>query len=295
MIAPTRETCCVGRAAPGVDLESSTVSRVRLIAPFEAAGATHPGRLRDKNEDRFGIQFDLGLCAVADGLGGHAAGEVAAQLAIDEMVKYLRETGAGPIAKGEVFDDSAPRLTIGLLALAVQEANKAIHLAARNVPACDGMGTTLAAMLLAGPFAFFAHVGDSRVYRLRGGELVRVTEDHSAAEEYLRLAGPRADPRVAQRRAHLLTRCLGTHADVRVSTSLERVSPGDVYLLCSDGLWGVMEHEVIARTMAGAQDLQGAAGSLLDLANEAGGPDNITAVLVRPLLAGAEDAHSDQA
>jgi protein phosphatase len=269
--------------------DHNEVSQVRAIAPIDAAGATHPGRLRERNEDRFGIMLDLGLCVVADGLGGHAAGDIAAQLAIDEAAKYLRDSDPDPTPPVGDPEDTAPRLTIGFLSLAVQHANKAIHLAARINPAREGMGATIAAVLVTGRFAFLAHVGDSRVYRLRAGMLERLTEDHSAAEEYLRQAGPSADPAVAQRRAHLLTRCLGTRADVRVSMRFERFEPGDLYLLCTDGLWGVVEHETIARTMTEAQDMQSAADRLIDLANEAGGPDNITAILLRPSGASADE------
>jgi len=275
--------------------EDTAISQVRTIAPFDAAGATHAGQLRAKNEDRFAIASDLGLCIVADGLGGQAAGEVAAQLAIDDVATYLREADADPTPQEEEDEDTAPRLTIGFLALAVQHANKAIHLAARNVAACNGMGTTIAAVLFVGAFALLAHVGDSRVYRLRGGKLQRLTEDHSWAEEYLRMHGSGADLNIARARSHLLTRCLGSNADVRVSVRVERSEHGDLYLLCTDGLWNVVEGEAIAQVLSEAGDLKHAMNRLIDLANAAGGPDNITAILVRPIGAGADETHEPQA
>ena len=284
-------------AGRGVAREDTAVSLVRTIAPFNAAGATHVGQIRPKNEDRFAIVYDLGLCVVADGMGGHAAGDVAAELAIDEVAMYLREAGPDPTPqeKEEEAEETAPRLTIGSLALAVQHANKAIHLAARNEAGCNGMGTTIAAVLVVGAFAFLAHVGDSRVYRQRGGKLQRLTEDHSWANEYLRMHGSGADLHVAKARSHILTRCLGSKADVRVAVRIERFEAGDLYLLCTDGLWNVVEGDAIAQVLSEAGDLPHAASRLVDLANAAGGTDNITAILVRPIGASADETHDAQA
>ena len=276
--------------------EDSAVSQVRTLGlPMEAAGATHPGRVRARNEDAFGIEEDLGLSMVADGLGGHAAGDVAARMAIQEILRYLREADTDPTPKETEDDDTAPRLTIGFLAEAVKQANKTIHLASRNLPECAGMATTIAAVLLLRGFAFLAHVGDTRIYRLRAGKLVRLTVDHSMAEEYLRARGSKADPELVRRNAGTLTRCLGTRADVRVAAQLDRCAPGDVYLLCTDGLWGPVDDEAIARAIMDARDMKSAAERLVELANEAGGSDNITAVLVRPLLADSDDPQGLQA
>ena len=282
--------------APVTTRENSTVSHVRLLGrPREAAGATHPGRVRARNEDAFGIEEDLGLSMVADGLGGHAAGDVAARMAIQEILRYLREADTDPTPKETEDDDTAPRLTIGFLAEAVKQANKTIHLASRNLPECAGMATTIAAVLLLRGFAFLVHVGDTRIYRLRAGKLVRLTADHSMAEEYLRARGSKADPELVRRTAGTLTRCLATRADVRVAAQLDRCAPGDVYLLCTDGLWGPVDDEAIARAITEARDLKSAAERLVELANEAGGSDNITAVLVRPLLADSDDPQGLQA
>jgi len=292
----TTDTRNENLSSRGIAREDTATSHLRTLAPFEAAGGTHTGQLRATNEDRFAIVRDLGLCVVADGLGGHSAGEVAAQLAIDEVTTYLREAAPDPTPREKESEDTGPRFTIGLLALAVQHANKAIHLAARNVAACNGMGTTIAAVLVVGgSSAFLAHVGDSRVYRLRGGQLQRLTEDHSWTEEYLRTHGAGADLRVAQARSHLLTRCLGSSADVRVSLHFERFDPGDVVLLCTDGVWNVVEAEVIAQVLSEAGDLQRAADRLIDLANVAGGPDNITAILLRPTGASEDETHHARA
>lgn len=262
--------------------ETSAVWHVGALTPIEAAGATHAGRLRARNEDAFGIEEDLGLTMVADGLGGHPAGDIASQMAVQEVAEYMRDLDTEPTLP-DVGQPAPPRFTVAALGQAVRHANRAIHFAGRNIPACGGMGTTFAGLLIVRGFAFFAHVGDSRIYRARAGELVRLTDDHSMAAEYLRVHGAGADPMILKQHESTLTRCLGAWPDVQVTLQGEPCAPGDVYLLCSDGLWGTLEHEALERLVVGATDLAEAAERLVEEANAAGGPDNITALLVRPL------------
>jgi len=268
--------------------EASAVWHVGSLTPIEAAGLTHPGRVRQRNEDAFGIEEDIGLSMIADGLGGHPAGDIAAQLAVQEVGDYMRDVDSNPTLTdaGNQHGGSQnirTRLTLSSLEQAVQHANRAIHFAGRNMPACGGMGTTFAAVLVVRGFAFFAHVGDSRIYRARDGELVKLTEDHSMAAEYLRAHGPAADPSVVKQYESTLTRCLGAWPNVHVSLQGEQCAPDDVYLLCSDGLWSVVPDETIARVLLSAVDLNEAAEELIEAALAAGGPDNITAILVRPV------------
>lgn len=253
------------------------------IPLIEAVGATHPGRLRARNEDAFEIVVNHGLVVIADGLGGHPAGDIAAKMAVQEVSEYIRELDLDPTQPDPNDPGSAPRATMDFLGMAVQHANREIHFAGLRYPVCAGMGATFAALLLVRGFAICAHVGDSRIYRLRGGELERLTEDHTRAAEYLRAQGRNADPAITRKHESTLTRCLGARPEVRVDLSAARRMPGDMYLLCSDGLWNVVPEATIARIVGETADVGEAADRLIAEANAAGGPDNITAVVVRPL------------
>ncbi len=233
-------------------------------AVIEAAGATHPGRLRTRNEDAFEILADVGLVLVADGLGGHPAGDIASRMAVQEVADYLRST-------------------MDHLSRAIQHANREIHVAGRRFPVTAGMGTTIAALLVVRGFAIVAHVGDSRVYLLREGQLVQVTEDHSRAAEHARFHGPNTHRRAPQDGA--LTRCLGAWPRVDVTISALRRAPGDMFLVCSDGLWNAVSDEMMQHVLLNTADAGEAADLLVEEANAAGGPDNITAIVVRPIAA----------
>jgi serine/threonine protein phosphatase PrpC len=264
---------------PTTDRNARTEQFLGASAVIEAAGATHPGRMRTRNEDAFEILVDVGLALVADGLGGHPAGDIASRMAVQEVADCLRDLDLDP-TKPDVNDAGAlPRPTMDLLQLALQHANREIHLAGRRFPVTAGMGTTIAALLVVRGFAIVAHVGDSRIYLIREGQLVPVTEDHSRAAEYARFHGPNTHPPTDG----ALTRCLGAWPRVDVSISAVRRAPGDTFVLCSDGLWNVVPEDAIVRIVLGAADLGEAADRLIEAANAAGGPDNITAVVVRPL------------
>jgi serine/threonine protein phosphatase PrpC len=270
---------------PTTEREGKAAWRAGSVSAVEAAGATHPGRQRAKNEDAFEILADVGLAVVADGLGGHPAGDIASRMAVQEVAEQLRDLDPDPTLPDVNDADALPRATIDMLRAAVKQANRAIHLAGDRFPVCHGMATTIAAVLIARGFAIFAHVGDSRIYRLRDGRLVQLTEDDSMAAEYSRAFGPEADPQILRMQESTLTRCLGIWPDVHVTVRAERRAPGDTYLLCTDGLWTVVPHDTITRIVAETADLAEAAEALIDAANAAGGPDNITAVLLRPILA----------
>ena len=268
---------------PTTDREARTARPFLMSAIIDAAGATHPGRMRTRNEDAFEILLDIGLAMVADGLGGHAAGDIASRMAIQEVADYLRDLDVDP-TKPDVNDEGAlPRPTMDLLALAVQHANREIHLAGRRFPVTAGMGATFAALLVVRGFAIVAHVGDSRVYLLRDGQLYRLTEDHSRAAEHARALGLSSSAALSRAHDGALTRCLGAWPRVDVTITAERRAPGDVFVICSDGLWSVVPEETIARILADTPDVGDAADLLIDEANAAGGPDNITAVVVRAL------------
>jgi serine/threonine protein phosphatase PrpC/CRP-like cAMP-binding protein len=251
--------------------------------------ATDVGRLRDHNEDNYLIDKKLALVIVADGMGGHAAGEVASALAvriIHEEVKkerhiieqYASQAGGRPAKE-----------IPALLELAVQRACARIHEEAKADPNKRGMGTTLSALLIAGANGYIAHVGDSRIYLLRGGKIQQVTEDHTVFNELVKRGKLSREQieKVAQKNA--ITRAVGVYERVEVDTLTIEVLPGDQFLLASDGLHGYIAHTAELEPYLEQEDGDAATRDLIDLANRKGGKDNITAVLVRLGEGAAED------
>ncbi len=242
--------------------------------------ATDVGKLRDHNEDNYLVDKKLSLFVVADGMGGHAAGEVASALAvrvIHEELKKERET----IEAAAGDETRASRAVLSLLETAVQRACSRIHEEARLDAEKRGMGTTLSALIIAGSHGFIAHVGDSRIYLLRDGRIQQVTEDHTVFNELIKRGKLSRDQieKVAQKNA--ITRAVGVYERVEVDTLTLEVLPGDQFLLASDGLHGYINHTAELEPYFEDEDGESAARGLIELANNKGGKDNITAVLVR--------------
>ncbi len=238
-----------------------------------AIGATDVGLKRSHNEDAFLVMPECGLFCVADGLGGHASGEVASRMAIDELAAHFRATegeAAGPPPEER-------------LAAAVKNANRAIHGRGRAEPALAGMGTTLVAGFFAegGPL-HVAHVGDSRAYLFRDGELRRLTEDHSLLQDFIRQAHPSEAEIDAFPHKNVIVRAVGMRPEVEVELSRVEIRQGDVLLLCCDGLFGMLPDDRMAAILReeGAEILR-ANQLLLDAALDAGGADNVTSILVQ--------------
>ena len=230
----------------------------------EHAALTDVGRQREGNEDS--MLEDPPLFVVADGMGGAQAGEVASGLAVETLGRL-----------NLAADDDAEEDLVE----AVREANRQIHEQAQEDRALSGMGTTLTAAWVHDGQIAIGHVGDSRAYRWREGELAQLTDDHSLVAELERHGKiTAAEARVHPQRSMIL-RALGIDADVEVDTYSFTGQPGDVFLLCSDGLSGVVHDEVIGEILKTAGSLEEAATGLIELANLSGGPDNITAVLFR--------------
>lgn len=246
-----------------------------MVRPLciEATGQTHTGRVRDANEDSFAILSRLKLFMVADGMGGHSHGEVASLLALDTIESFFDDPAMALAASPE---EAQARLVAG-----VKLANRRILRAARLDRAKRGMGTTFAGVLLQGSSVCIAHVGDSRVYRFRSGALEQLTQDHSALREIrLRsdIAASAADFRSLQ---HVLTRALGIWEGVEVDARIEAAEPEDLVLICSDGLAGVVDDDEILGILETETSLDITARALIERANEYGGPDNVTCVLIR--------------
>jgi serine/threonine protein phosphatase PrpC len=239
-----------------------------------AFGLTDVGRRRESNEDEFLVEPALDLYAVADGMGGHAAGEVASRLAVDALREWLSTQAAG--GGGDPVRRAAEQLLE-----AVRHANVKICDSVHAHIERRGMGTTLVALLVRDRHAIIGHVGDSRAYLLRNGTLKRLTSDHSWVNEQVKL-GLLSDE-AAQRHPmrNIVTRALGSRAEVAAEVREEGVQAGDVFLLCSDGLNTMLSDEEIAEVLGRhGSDPEAACRELVRRANDRGGEDNTTVVVL---------------
>ena len=252
--------------------------------------ATDVGKKREINEDNFLVDKKLSLFVVADGMGGHASGEVASKLAVHEFRNAV-EAGHEAIEKYAKAEPSVrPQDVLTLLENAVQAAGQAVYHKGVAEPEKRGMGTTTSALLIAGDRGFIAHVGDSRIYMLRAGQVVQLTEDHSLVNELIRRGrvtkeGFETSPYKAYKNA--VTRAVGVYETVQGDTIDFELLPGDQFLLCSDGLHFYLNDQRIIDLLKG-DDVKALPKKLIDLANTGGGHDNITAVVVRVEMPKAE-------
>lgn len=238
------------------------------------------GRIRQNNEDAVGEDADLGLLVLADGMGGYNAGEVASGIAVDTLITHVREHWE------QAATDTARHDDLGwpakLLRTGIELGNRTIQQVAQTQPQCAGMGTTIVACVLYDDVVSVAHVGDSRLYRLRDGRLEQLTRDHSLVEELIARGRYSREEALQLARKNIVTRALGVQPDVQVDLMEEPVSTGDILLLCSDGLTDMLADEMIAHTLReSTHDLPQAARHLIKQANEQGGRDNISVVLAR--------------
>ena len=238
------------------------------VAHYAAAAVTDRGRKRPSNEDAFGFSVEHGVYVVCDGMGGAAAGEIASALAVDEMMGLLTaRDGARPL-----LDDAEA---------AVASANAAIFVRAQSNHNLNGMGTTLVALLAEDQRGWLVNVGDSRGYRLRNSHLEQITLDHSLVEEQVRMG--QMDPAEAQRSPfkNVITRALGTQSVVTPDIFELENEPGDLFMLCSDGLPREIADSTNEQILKLDLPLQELCARLVAAANDAGGGDNITCLLVR--------------
>ena len=224
---------------------------------------TDIGKLRKQNEDAAWFDESRAVFAVADGMGGHLAGEVASRMAIEAVQRMA-------------MDNDVP----GIAALrdAVAGAHETILTHAQSHIECAGMGTTLSVLWLSRSYAYIAHVGDSRIYRLRAGSLSQITQDHSLVEELVRAGLITREQARTHPRRNIITRALGTHGENEPDLLVTDVQDGDVFLLCTDGLTGMVTDAQIERILLD-NDMEAAADALLAAALDAGGRDNVTLIL----------------
>jgi serine/threonine protein phosphatase PrpC len=246
-----------------------------------ASGLTHVGMKRNHNEDNYSILEDDHLYVVADGMGGHASGEVASTIAIDTLKDFFKVTAADPEATWPYKMDKSVSYEENRLSTGIKLANLRIFEAAQRDPKLRGMGTTIAGILAVEEGVLIGHVGDSRVYRLRNNSLQQLTEDHSLLNDYIKMKRLTDEEIANFPHKNVIVRALGMKENIKVDTYLDTPRPGDLYILCSDGLSGPVSDAEIQRITSSTPDLQQACQTLIDCANQNGGPDNITVVLCR--------------
>jgi serine/threonine protein phosphatase PrpC len=260
------------------------------------AGQTHKGRRRDHNEDAFELVAEANLFVVADGIGGNAAGEIASRLAVDSLAGFIRSyredpditwpVGSTTLANGSALESgvdpkaAAPLPNEHVIANAVQSANKRVWRAANKYAAYRGMATTVVSLMIDQGRAYVAHVGDSRCYRLRNGVLERITEDHSLLNAFLS-SGVAGISEETFPMKNVILRAVGADESVEVDVRSEDALPGDLFLLCTDGLTGEINDDGILKAAEETADLDALVKRLVYEACEAGGRDNVTVVAVR--------------
>ncbi len=238
------------------------------------AGLSDVGRCRQTNQDQYLVDTELGVYAVADGMGGHAAGEIASDLAISALAESVRRSGEG--GAPDSLDDGARRLRNAL-----SEGNRRIIDSVVSRAEWRGMGTTVVAMMIVGDRLLIGNVGDSRAYLYRDGKLRQLTSDHSWVNEQVKLGLLTSDEAHRHPMRNIVTRVLGNQAEIEVDVADEPVLPGDVFMLCSDGLNGMLRDPEICEIIAAHADVpQQACRALVDRANANGGEDNITVVVM---------------
>jgi protein phosphatase len=254
---------------------------MNISQSLQAASLTDPGRVRDHNEDCIESRPELGLFVLADGMGGYNAGEVASGMATSLISDGLQESW---IARevDRLSRDEAKALSEELIQEQVGRANNAIFTTSQNNPECAGMGTTLVVCLFYDDFMTVAHIGDSRLYRLRGEAMEQVTRDHSLLQEQLDSGLITPEEAKLSQNKNLVTRALGIDPTVEAEIHVYETQPDDIYLLCSDGLSDMVEDEEIRLTMITLRSNPSlTVQQLVQAANDNGGRDNISAMLIR--------------
>lgn len=251
---------------------------------LEISGLTDAGVVREHNEDAIGSAADIGLVILADGMGGHNAGEVASAMAVEGITDSLRHSI--PETDTSIIDEESG-YTHGTLLIheAILKTNSEIFQVANDQPQCQGMGTTLVAALFYNDRVTIANVGDSRLYRFRAGQLEQLTSDHTLLQELVDRGFYSQEEAEASLNRNVITRALGTEPAIQVDLQEEIVLPGDLYMICSDGLNDMVPDEKILSTLSMfGGNLDKIGEDLIRQANSAGGRDNVSVILIRPKL-----------
>ena len=242
---------------------------------YEFCSRTDTGLTRQNNEDALAFDLASGLCILADGMGGYNAGEIASGMAVafikSEMSRWLSQTGR----------NASAREVRRAMEICVENANHSIFNAASSTPQYTGMGTTLVVGVFQADRLMLGHIGDSRCYRLRGGQFQQITKDHSLLQEQIDAGWITPEQALTSPNKNLVTRALGVEDTVQAEVNEHRVESGDLYVMCSDGLSDMVSDAAIARIMLASSALKEKANDLINVANKAGGRDNISVVLAQ--------------
>ncbi|MBE9515512.1 MAG: Stp1/IreP family PP2C-type Ser/Thr phosphatase [Proteobacteria bacterium] len=249
------------------------------MSKLEIAAATDPGQVRTNNEDSIATNGELGLVVLADGMGGHQAGEVASGLAIDLIMRHMDHSFENP---GSVKPEKGTSPESQSIGDAIRLANSAVHETSQTRPECAGMGSTVVAAAFHGNKISIGHVGDSRLYRLRGDTFESLTVDHSVVQELLSRGLISAEEARTAYNKNLVTKALGVDANVEPDVNEFEIMSGDLYLLCSDGLNDVLDDDTIKKLLGNDNESLGPVVTrLINAANSQGGPDNISVIIIR--------------
>ncbi len=268
-------------ASTGPSTLHCRAAHVNLLNSLEIESATHTGMVRSHNEDSVDVEAEIGLAVLADGMGGYNAGEVASGIAT-ALISTETKEALTRLDLHTIDKASGLPVTSKLLHDVVVKANESIFESANSQPQYAGMGTTLVVGLFCDNKVAVAHIGDSRCYRLRENRLELITRDHSLLQEQIDSGLLTKETARRSLNKNLVTRALGIEPNVVPEIHVHAVETGDIYLLCSDGLNDMVEDEDIELTVSSmAADLPLAASQLVQLANDAGGRDNISVVLIK--------------
>jgi PPM family protein phosphatase len=245
------------------------------------AGDSNVGMKRAHNEDSFYLPESERLAIVADGMGGHASGEVASRMAVETISGFFKATQEEQQLTWPFKMDKGHRYDVNRMVTAIKLANLKIHEQAQKDPRCHGMGTTVVSALFVDDALVVGHVGDSRLYRRRDGVFEQMTEDHSLLNDYIKMKHLSPDEIAAFPHKNVIVRALGMKDTVQVDVHVDAPRLGDVYLICSDGLSGMIKDDDMAEIATSDRDLDVVCERLITTANKNGGLDNITVVAVR--------------
>lgn len=273
--------------------EFRTSSRTRPVA----AAVTDVGRQRKHNEDNVLVKSELGLFVVADGMGGHNAGNVASALATKSLDNFFEATRAGSLPGPVPVDEQELDPEARRVVAAIRKANQDVFVISNTYTQHQGMGSTVVAayVSLETERIHVGHVGDSRCYRIRQGEIEQLTKDHSLINDALALKPDLSQDELARLPKNIITRALGMKDAVKVDIRSERIQPDDAFLLCSDGLSGMVSEQQMLDVFNITQDPHEACELLIEMANEAGGTDNISALIIRILPEAQDERQPDSA
>jgi PPM family protein phosphatase len=240
---------------------------------------TDVGLKREANEDSYLADSNMGLYLVADGMGGHAGGDTASRMAVEIIKQHVADSRNSKKTETATANEREDPAILEMLDLAIKDASARIFAESASNPALEGMGTTVTLLLTHGGLAYVAHVGDSRLYMMRDKELIQVTEDHSLVNEQIKAGFITEEEAAHSRFRNIITRSVGFESQVSADTFSLKMQPNDLFLLCSDGLNGMVDDERIGKTIRRGK-LSSIPVRLVSAANEMGGEDNITVILV---------------